>query len=160
MKTQDIIESLRDDQFEIMRAAADRLEELQKEIKQLEKACNEQAARRMEIRADLGIVISERDAARAEVERVRKKSNEHHIRERDDFAYSFQRVYAEIDRLKQALHDARLENSGQSAQLERTRPEPSRLEIAAMFMTSDFCDDESMALQFADQLIAAAKETK
>jgi predicted nuclease with TOPRIM domain len=37
---------------------------------------------------------------------------------------------AEVERLKAELHEARIENSGQAAQLERTRPDPSRLEEA------------------------------
>jgi len=74
----------------------------------------------------------------------------------------------ELEQLKQALHDARLENSGQAMLLERKRPEPSRLEIAAMTLaarsTSTFYRDPSSeaqhALAAADALIAAAKEVK
>jgi len=74
---------------------------------------------------------------------------------------------AEVETLKQALHDARLENSGQAAQLERTRPEPSRLEIAAMAMQGLLLSSENFtstlvtdAVWCADKLIAAAKEGK
>jgi len=91
--------------------------------------------------ADLALMINERDEARAEVER-----------------------------LKQKLHDARIENSGQAAQLERTRPEPSRLEIAAMLMAAHVYHLGMMypegltltqaCLNEADALIAAAKEGK
>jgi DNA repair exonuclease SbcCD ATPase subunit len=79
------------------------------------------------------------------------------IKERDE-------ARAEVERLKQALHDARLENSGQAAQLERTRPAPSRLEIAAMAMqafigTSAFIMDiPKHSLEYADALIAASNE--
>jgi hypothetical protein len=80
--------------------------------------------------------------------------------ERDD-------ARAEVEQLKQALHDARLENSGQAALLERKRPEPSRLEIAAMAMQGLLVSSEypksvivTDALWCADKLIAAAKEGK
>ena len=138
-----IIEALRaDGEPKLLLLAADRLEELQRE----------------------------RDAACAEVERIRKASNKHHIRERDDFDGEFRRLYSEIDPLKQALHEARIENSKLAAQLERIRPEPSRLEIAAMFKAGWFCNfDNPDALacprpkwwvEQADALIAAAKEGK
>lgn len=81
---------------------------------------------------------------------------------------------AEVEQLKQALHDARLENSAQAAQLEQAtvkqsltvRPEPSRLEIAAMlkaawlsnadYKSEDRCD-EGWWIEQADALIEAAK---
>jgi hypothetical protein len=76
---------------------------------------------------------------------------------------------AEVEQLKQALHDARLENSAQAMLLERKRPEPSRLEIAAMFKAAwfansdykseDACDD-GWWIEQADKLIEAAKEGK
>lgn len=116
-------------------------------------------------------------------------------------------AHAEVERLneqlKQALHDARLENSGQAARIEelkkgneiitaavcsgnsieveraiqerdaaiveakRTRPEPSRLEIAAMLVASRFSSTLYVtdvkgtwikyALEGADALIAAAR---
>jgi hypothetical protein len=85
-----------------------------------------------------------------------------------------------VEQLKQALHDARLENSGQAALLERrhhigevtemVRPEPSRLEIAATLVASRFSSTSYVtevkgtwiqyALKGADALIAAAKEGK
>jgi hypothetical protein len=75
---------------------------------------------------------------------------------------------AEVEQLKQVLHDARLENSGQAAQLERKRPEPSRLEIAAMLKAGWFANrdadfnarDYGWWIEQADMLIAAAKEGK
>jgi hypothetical protein len=72
----------------------------------------------------------------------------------------------ELEQLKQALHDARLENSGQAALLERKRPEPSRLEIAALLMAHSWPHDGvysiicKKALDQADALITAAKEGK
>jgi hypothetical protein len=80
-----------------------------------------------------------------------------------------------VEQLKQALHDARLENSGQAALLERrhhigkvtemVRPEPSRLEIAAQFMVGSFLGagekiTNKQAFKMADALIAAAKEAQ
>jgi len=137
--------------------AADRLEELQR--------LNES----MQVDRDLWIKVGrekleaverERDEARAEVERIRKASNKHHLRERDDFDGSFKQLYAKIDPLKQALHEARLENSGLAAQLERTRPDPSRLEIAAIIYAGQQFKSTEIALTTADNLIAAAKGAK
>jgi hypothetical protein len=75
---------------------------------------------------------------------------------------------AEVGRLKQKLHEARIENSGQAAQLERTRPDPSRLEIAAQLMAAHVYHlgmmyPEGLTLRQAcfieaDALIAAARE--
>ena len=72
-----------------------------------------------------------------------------------------------IDKLLSELHDLRLENSGQAALLERKRPEPSRLEIAAMFKAAwfansdydsqDACDD-GWWIEQADKLIEANKK--
>ena len=157
MNTQEIIESLRElaampDYAPVreMRAAADRLEELQR--------LNDS----MQADRDLWIKVG-----REKLEAVEKKlteSTNHYnaiiielARERDE-------TCAEVERLKQALHDARLENSGQAAQLERTRPEPSRLEIAAMAMQgllahSAYVDNKA-AVEYADALIAAAREAK
>jgi len=67
---------------------------------------------------------------------------------------------AEVEQLKQALHDARLENSGQAALLERKRPEPSRLEIAAMIYAGSGDHGIATAFVAADKLIAATKEAK
>lgn len=78
---------------------------------------------------------------------------------RDKCAHQRDIARAEVERLTQALHDARIENSGQAALLERTRPEPSRLEIAAMFLcNAKIPTTYQDALEVADKLIAAAKE--
>jgi hypothetical protein len=123
----------------ILNQAADRLEELQRQndLTQHDQMLwkREQEAH-VECRGDLALMIAERDGARAEV-----------------------------GRLTQALHDARIENSGQAAQLERTRPEPSRLEIAAQFMVGSFLGagekiTNKQAFKMADALILAAKEGK
>jgi hypothetical protein len=109
---------------------------------------------------------------------------------------------AKVEQLKQALHDARLENNRKAAKIEelkknneiitaavcsgnsieveraiqerdaaiveakRTRPEPSRLEIAALLMAHSWPHDGvysiicKKALEQADALIKAAKEAK
>jgi len=84
----------------------------------------------------------------------------------EDVVEERDKALAEVEQLKQALHDARLENSGQAALLERKRPEPSRLEIAALLMAHSWPHDGvyniicKKALEQADALIAAAKEGK
>jgi hypothetical protein len=70
---------------------------------------------------------------------------------------------AEVERLKSQLQEAYHAVSRQIAC--QARPEPSRLEIAAMFMTSIYARQygtpcEHHALQRADALIAAAREGK
>jgi DNA repair exonuclease SbcCD ATPase subunit len=133
-------------------------------------------------------VIKERDEARAEVDRINKQL-EQAIAERTPHDYGTLKeeaqemrkqrdeTRAEVEQLKQALHDARLENSGQAALLERkqyigkvtemVRPEPSRLEIAAMAMQGLLVSSEypksvivTDAVWCADKLIAAVKEGK
>jgi hypothetical protein len=94
---------------------------------------------------------TDRDEARSSANRWKADA--------ERFAEQRNAARAEVERLKQARHDARLENSGQAAQLERTRPEPSRLEIAVQFLTHNEIAVET-ALQWADALIEAAKETK
>lgn len=123
----------------------------------------------------------QRDEAHAEAERVNKQL-EQAIAERTPHDYGILKeeaqemrkqrdeARAEVEQLKQVLHDARLENSGQAAQLERKRPEPSRLEIAATLVASRFSSTSYVteikgtwiqyALKGADALIAAAKEGK
>ena len=66
--TEQLINDLRNHTITSMRASADRLEELQRDLKK----------------------------ALAEVERVRKLWNESHIKERDDFAKEIERVKAEF----------------------------------------------------------------
>ena len=110
-------------------------------------------------------VITQRDAALAEAQVEKTRADGHYenyceilkridvvLNERDE-------ARAEVEQLKQALHDARLENSGQAALLERKRPEPSRLEIAAMLVANGLYVVKT-ALAEADALIAAAKEGK
>jgi hypothetical protein len=137
------------------------------------------------LQVDFDAVVKKYDEARAEVEQWRSAYNhlsnlcsdkvERVTKDHDKARAEFNRLTkerdearAEVEQLKQALHDARLENSGQAALLERKRPEPLRLEIAAMTLaarsTSTFYQDPSSearnALAAADALIAAAKEGK
>jgi uncharacterized protein YlxW (UPF0749 family) len=114
------------------------------------------------LQVDFDAVVERSDIARADLEKV-VGYNTKLQKERD-------KAHAEVEQLKQALHDARLENSGQAAQLERKRPEPSRLEIAATLVASRFSSTLYVtevkgtwikyALEGADALIAAAKEGK
>jgi hypothetical protein len=88
----------------------------------------------------------------------------------EDVVEERDKAHAEVEQLKQALHDARLENSGQAALLERrqhigevteiVRPEPSRLEIAAMIYAGSGDHGIASAFVAADKLIAVAKEGK
>lgn len=142
-------------------------------------------------------VITERDEARKELEQWKWDYNrlsklcsdkvEHVAKDHDKARAEFNRLtkerdnaLAEVEQLKQALHDARLENSGQAALLEQARhhipdatkmirPEPSRLEIAAQLMAANLSRDTNkwdtqieviFAIEQADALIAAAKEGK
>jgi hypothetical protein len=150
MTTQDLIKHLRQlmplgpQIATLVNVAADRLEELQRQndLTQHDQLLwkLEQEAH-TECRRDLALMIAERDKTRAEVERLNQK-----------------------------LHEARIENSGQAAQLERTRPDPSRLEIAARLMAAHVYHlgmmyPEGLTLRQAcfieaDALIAAAREGK
>lgn len=112
MTTQDIINDMRSNTITSMRAAADRLEELQRELTES---------------------IRERNKTVADL-----------VKQRDEvMAYN---------RFTQ--------------QITATLPEPSRLEIAAMAMqafisTSGFIINiPKVSLEYADALIAAAKETE
>ena len=153
-------------------------------------------------RAEFNRLTNERDEARAEVERLNREL-EQAIAERTPHDYGIlkdqrddyrdrlcasiketQEVRTEVEQLKQALHDARLENSGQAALIEQLkekvdqlqyiadfdrkhflkRPEPSRLEIAAMLLAGWLGNPDALSennphewLLEADKLIAAAK---
>ena len=186
MTTQDLIKRLRNlgplgkIMEELVIVAADRLEELQRLNDSM------QVDRDLWIkvgREKLEAVERERDEARAEVERLLNLGHAA-ARARDEYRDEVKRLTKEledstnhynrlhdllrgdVERLKQELHDAGIENSGQAAQLERTRPEPSRLEIAAMLMAGSIASPDACALdavdalEMADALIAAAREGK
>jgi long-subunit acyl-CoA synthetase (AMP-forming) len=116
-------------------------------------------------------VMKERDEARAEAQCQKRKAEQLNWEfERLSKAASkkIESLEKDLAQAISALHDARLENSGQAMLLERKRPEPSRLEIAAMTLaarsTSTFFQEPNSearhALAAADALIAAAKEGK
>ena len=127
------------DGIKLLYLAADRLEELQR--------LNDS----MQTDRDLWIKVG-----REKLEAVEKKltdSTNHYnaiiielARERDE-------TCAEVERLKAEL------------QCKQTRPEPSRLEIAAQFMVGSFLGagekiTNKQAFKMADALIAAAREAK
>jgi chromosome segregation ATPase len=164
--------------------AADRLEELQRLNDSM------QVDRHLWIkvgREKLHAAEKERDEALANVEVLKLN--------RDDWQAQANLDAVRREQLRQELHDARLENSGQAALLDESRaevervkkalhnalaeisrlekitpvvsrttvrPEPSRLEIAAMILaamcgsTYIWAEAESVALKKADALIAAA----
>ena len=124
-------------------------------------------------------VTTERDAALADAQCQKTKAEELNW-EVERLAKAASKKIESLERdLAQAisaLHDARLENSGQAMLLERkrhigevtemVRPEPSRLEIAAMAMQGFLAssgwqmDVPTLSLKLTDALIAAAKEGK
>ena len=160
MTTEEIIDDLRQNGltsasiYTRMERAANRLEELERANKStladLALALSERTPHDYGLlKKEATFLRKERDKALAEVERVRKLWNESHIAERDDFAKEIERVKAEC--ANQQLN---------------TRPEPSRLEIAAMLLAAmcgsqyTWSNAEGIALRKADTLIAAAKEAK
>ena len=83
-------------------------------------------------------------------------------RERDE-------ARAEAERLKQELHDTIESYKLNNLQPKNTRPEPSRLEIAAIMMAANLSrethqwetvEETLWAIEQADALVAALKETK
>jgi len=113
------------------------LREAADRLEELEKECDMAVKALMRESSDRKKMMEQRDEARAEVERVKIE------------------LYDTVDSYK-------LNN----LQPKTTRPEPSRLEIAAMAMqgfvaSSGFIIDiPKTALEYADVLIKAAKEAK
>jgi hypothetical protein len=133
-----------------MRAAADRLEELQRLNDSM------QTDRDLWIkvgREKLESIESERDEARAEVERLKDKiENQEEISR--DLYYERGLLQSEVQYLKHI-----------GGSTEMVRLEPSRLEIAAQFMVGSFLGagekiTNKQSLKMADALILAAKEGK
>lgn len=114
----------------------------------------------------LAAAIEERDIARADLEKVVG----HNTKLQEEYEAATSHYNQIINKLHAELHDLRMENSGQAMLLERKRPEPSRLEIAATLVASRFSSTLYVtevkgtwikyALEGADALIAAAKEGK
>jgi len=115
-------------------------------------------------------VVAERDAALADAQVEKTRADELNLeveRLSKTASKKIESLEKDLAQSISALHDARLENSGQAALLERKRPEPSRLEIAAMAMQGMLAASgyevsrlASGALHYTDALIAAAKEGK
>jgi hypothetical protein len=114
---------------------------------------------------------SQRDAARAEVEKLKEQILEDQNRCNPYVSLTTQKdldqVRAEVEKLKAELNKAEKawlywENKAKSNSM-KLRPEPSRLEIAAMILAGgcanpELATNEDVALAQADALIAAAKE--
>lgn len=159
MTTEEIINDMRSHTITSMRAAADRLEQLQRELKQAiaERTPHDYALLNDQIKylkeqmvymqQGLSYEIADGKKARDEVDALKKELAET-IRERNETVADL------IEQRDRALASA--------------RPDPSRLEIAAMLKAGWFAnrDAESNAIdnkwwvKQADALIAAAKEAK
>jgi hypothetical protein len=153
-------------------------------------ACLEEAAERLEelqranknTLADLAVAIERRDDSYAEIKTVRKELAQA-LAERTPHDYGL--LKGEVDNLKRELSEAIRERNKTVADLIKqrdealknqqpttvvqqltTRPEPSRLEIAAMLLAAmcgsqyTWTNAEGLALRKADTLIAAAKEVQ
>jgi hypothetical protein len=142
-------------------------------------ACLEEAAGRLEelqrananTLADLAVAIERRDDSYAEIKSVRKELAQA-IAERTPHDYGL--LKGEADNLKRELSESIRERNKTVADLIKqrdqaiasARPEPSRLEIAAMLLAAmcgsqyTWTNAEGLALRKADVLIAAAKEAK
>ena len=115
----------------------------------------EAAGRLEELHQRFFDMVNQRDTYRAEVAQLQKQLSQA-IAERAPHDYGLLKEEAAFLRKER---DERVKTECGNQQL-NTRPEPSRLEIAAMFFCQDWCDAPLVALQLADALIAAAKEAK
>jgi len=91
------------------------------------------------------------------------------LKQIDKVANERDKARAEVERLKQELHDTIDSYKLNNLQLKTTRPEPSRLEIAAMFMSGTYANSNitiesdnilTWSLDKADKLIAIAQKDK
>lgn len=64
------------------------------------------------------------------------------------------------DRSRYAKEISDLKGYNEPYRPDWVRKDPSRLELAAMFYATEWCDDAQTALRFADELIAANREVK
>jgi len=89
------------------------------------------------------------------------------LKQIDKVANERDKARAEVERLKQELHDTIDSYKLNNLQLKTTRPEPSRLEIAAMFMSGTYANSNitiesdnilTWSLDKADKLIAIAQK--
>jgi len=90
------------------------------------------------------------------------------LKQIDRIANERDKAWDEIERLKAELHDTIESYKLNNLQPKTTRPEPARLEIAAMLMAHGWADRSveqdakltGWALAAADKLIAAARGAK
>jgi hypothetical protein len=168
MTTEEIINDMRSHTITSMRAAADRLEELQRQndlTQHNHHLWKREQEAHAECRRDLALLITERDDARAEVERQKKLYDdlcavaEMRMKERED-------ARAEVAQLKDTVAAYEQATVKQSLTV---RTAPSRLEIAAMLMAANLSretdqwetiDEAIWAVEQADALIAAAREVR
>ena len=137
-------------------------------------ACLEEAAGRLEelqranqnTLADLAVAIEHCDEARAEMNRLEKLTRA--------AAFARDDAFAEIKTVRKELSESIRERNKIVADLIKqrdeaiasARPEPSRLEIAALMLAAmcgsqyTWTNAEGIALRKADTLIAAAKEVQ
>ena len=89
------------------------------------------------------------------------------LKQIDRIANQRDKAWDEIERLKAELHDTIDSYKLNNLQPKTTRPEPSRLEIAAMFMSGTYANSNitiesdnilTWSLDKADKLIAMAQE--
>jgi len=135
----------------ILNRAADRLEELQEDYMSLTRLSDKELKR----------LVKERDQAQAEIMRLQAGFEVH-----SKFAKERDEARAEVERLKTELHDTIDSYKLNNLQPKTTRPDPSRLEIAAMLKAGWFANrdadfnatDYKWWIEQADALIAAARE--
>jgi len=110
-----------------------------------------------DLEAKVKLLTKERDKERANFEVLRKDSNKWHMQERDDYWEEVFRMRSQIDGWR-----TRCEIAEQNCKpFLQVRPDPSRLEIAAMFVAHAIGSIEMSfkeALEAADALIAASRE--
>jgi len=145
MTTQEIIDNMRMHIKMAMPAAANRLEQLWKE--------RDEARAELETRKEALLDAVEQIEGMRTLRDTWYEKAKMHVKERDE-------ARAEIERLKEALSKAIVEIGRLQNVTPAIRPEPSRLEIAAMCMANEWCDTVQTALRCTDELIAAAREAK
>jgi len=106
-----------------------------------------------DLEAKVKLLTKERDKERANFELLRKNSNKWHMEDRDDYWEEVFRMRSQIDGWR-----TRCEIAEQSCKpFSQVRPEPSRLEIAAMLFAGGAVHIDEV-FRDVDALIAAAKE--
>jgi hypothetical protein len=83
----------------------------------------------------------------------------------ESWGKDYPKTEREIEMIRKAisqydeLANKKENNTGKGVKI-TTKPEPSRLEIAAMFYATEWCDGVDSALMHADKLISAHNHTK